>query len=163
MEHALDGSWDSGLPGAARTAPEADQNRWYLFIWLRDVAGALGCDDPTQYGFSWQSKILSGKEPYSWIMTTVQIIPAILCRRKPFRGVETDIDEPHRRLSSQCLSVYPESRPSIFDITAILGPAVIKHPFLCSQIRFSHFFSQDDDESIPNVCVTFTFSGAACS
>ncbi|OJA09211.1 hypothetical protein AZE42_00662 [Rhizopogon vesiculosus] len=69
-------------------------------------------------------QILSGEEPYAWIKHAVHVITAIASGRKPFkRRVNTNMNEAYELLSSQCLSNIPEQRPSIAEITTIMGPA----------------------------------------
>ena len=72
------------------------------------------------------SKIFSGAEPYSQCGAVQQIIGKIWAREEPFRGVHINMDEAYRLLSLRCLSMKPSGRPSIVEITDILGPAVIR-------------------------------------
>lgn len=74
---------------------------------------------------SW-SKILTGNEPYGWITNATQVLSAVLRGLRPFRGVKINMNETHRDLSSQCLSREPEQRPSIVEVTNIVGPPVIR-------------------------------------
>jgi len=89
------------------------QVRWFVMI-------------PNSTTFLPWSKILSGKEPYERISNTTQVMSAIAKGYGPFRGVEIHMNETHRDLSSQCLTKEPERRPSIVDITDIVGPAVFR-------------------------------------
>jgi len=69
------------------------------------------------------SKIFSGKEPYSRIKTMVRVISGIGVGEQPFHRVDiNNMDEAYRPLSLRCLSMKPESRPSIIEITTILDP-----------------------------------------
>jgi len=65
-------------------------------------------------------QILSGKEPYGWIKAAQQVIGAIMLGWEPFRGA-INMTAINRQLSSQCLSKEPEGRPSIIDITTVVG------------------------------------------
>jgi len=56
----------------------------------------------------------------------MQIIGAIIRGLGPFDGVEINMNETHRDLSSKCLSREPEVRPSIIEIIDVVGPAVIR-------------------------------------
>jgi serine/threonine protein kinase len=76
---------------------------------------------PDSLVFSSSAKTLSGKVPYSWITPQMQVICAIALGREPFREVEINVDETYRLLSSRCLSRTPEGRPSIVQITTIVG------------------------------------------
>jgi len=89
------------------------QVRWFVMI-------------PDSTTFLPWSKILSGKEPYGWTPNTTHVIGAIMRGLGPFRGVEIHMNHIHRDLSSQCLTKEPARRPSIVEITDIVGPAVIR-------------------------------------
>lgn len=57
----------------------------------------------------------------------IQVIRAIMGGSEPFREVKITIDDAYRQLSSRCLSREPEERPSVLEITTIVGgPAVIR-------------------------------------
>jgi len=87
------------------------QVRWFVMI-------------PDSTTFLLWSKILSGKEPYGRIINAMQVISAIMRGWGPFRGVEIHMNETHRDLSSQCLTKEPERRPSIVEVTTIVGEPV---------------------------------------
>jgi len=70
-------------------------------------------------------QILSGKEPYGRIINATQVISAIMRGWGPFRGVEIHMNETHRDLSSQCLTKEPQRRPSIVEVTTIVGEPVV--------------------------------------
>jgi serine/threonine protein kinase len=91
-------------------------------VMLQVRCAMLGFLDHVTF-LSW-SKILSGKEPY-WGGNAVEIIKQKL-ELEPFDGVEINMNETQRDLSSRCLSREPEMRPSIIEITDIVGPAVIR-------------------------------------
>jgi serine/threonine protein kinase len=88
------------------------QVRWFVMI-------------PDSTTFLPWSKILSGKEPYGRIINATQVITAIMRGWGPFRGVEIHMNETHRDLSSQCLTKEPEQRPSIVEVTTIVGEPVV--------------------------------------
>ncbi|OAX31979.1 kinase-like protein [Rhizopogon vinicolor AM-OR11-026] len=68
-------------------------------------------------------QILSGKTPYSWITPAAQITVAIASGQEPFKHrVHMNMGEVYEPLSSRCLSKIPEQRPSIVEITTIVGP-----------------------------------------
>ena len=52
----------------------------------------------------------------------MQVSNAIWSRQEPFRGVEINMDEAYRLLSSWCLSREPEKRPSILGVSTIVDP-----------------------------------------
>jgi hypothetical protein len=138
----LDGPRVSRLRRGSRIITEANQKRRYLLVWLCDVAGALDCDNPRQLDFSSRSKILSGEEPYSQMKLGIQVIRAIMGGSEPFREVKITTDDAYRQLSSRCLSREPEERPSVLEITTIVGgPAVIRWPSLCHSYHFSFLSS----------------------
>jgi serine/threonine protein kinase len=89
------------------------QVRWFVMI-------------PDSTTFLPWSKILSGKQPYQWTISAADVIGAIMGGLGPFDEVEINMNETHRDLSSQCLSREPEVRPSIIEITNIVGPVVIR-------------------------------------
>jgi len=68
---------------------------------------------------SW-SKIFTGEEPFSRIKNTMQVIRAMWLGQKPFCEVEINIDEACKLLSSRCLSMEPETRPSVIGVTTIV-------------------------------------------
>jgi len=76
-------------------------------------------------GFLLWSKIFSGKEPYFWIQRMTQVNNAIASGRESFHGVEINMDEAYRLLSSWCLSREPEERPSILGVTTIVDPVKV--------------------------------------
>ncbi|OJA09216.1 hypothetical protein AZE42_00669 [Rhizopogon vesiculosus] len=90
-------------------------------------------------------QILTGEEPYSWIKSTPQVSYAILVGQEPFRGVDRNIDESYRLLSSRCFSRKPERRPSIIEITTIVGP--VKAKFSRNIPRIVQSQSSVDDET----------------
>jgi len=90
-------------------------------VMLQVRCAVLGFLDRVTF-LSW-SKILSGKEPY-WAGNMVEIIKQKL-EWEPFEGTEINMNEIQRDLSSRCLSMKPEMRPSIIEITDIVGPPVI--------------------------------------
>ncbi|KAJ8589879.1 hypothetical protein M405DRAFT_191836 [Rhizopogon salebrosus TDB-379] len=73
-------------------------------------------------------QILSGKEPYEWMTNTEHVVAAIVLGRAPFKADQINMNESYRQLSSQCLSKEPEGRPSIVEITTVLGPPVTRQP-----------------------------------
>jgi hypothetical protein len=90
----------------------------------------LDCDDPGQSAaFLTWSKILSGKEPYARIKHVERVVEAIILGRAPFKAVQIDMNESQRQLSSQCLSREPKGRPSIVEITTIMGHPVTRQPY----------------------------------
>jgi len=63
--------------------------------------------------------------PYSQTKSLMEVSRAKIGGQEPFLGVEINMDEVYRMLSSQCLSRDPEKRPVIFEITTILSPAFV--------------------------------------
>ncbi|KAJ8582143.1 kinase-like protein, partial [Rhizopogon salebrosus TDB-379] len=75
-------------------------------------------------------QILSGKEPYARLKNAEHVAGAIVLGRAPFNAVQIDMNSSQRQLSSQCLSREPKERPSIVEITTIVG-----HPPNATQPR----------------------------
>jgi len=88
------------------------QVRWFVVI-------------PDSTTFLPWSKILSGKEPYWRIANVTHVIGAVNRGWGPFRGVEIHMSEIHRDLSSKCLTKEPDQRPSIVEVTTIVGEPVV--------------------------------------
>jgi len=56
--------------------------------------------------------------------SVMEVFRAKRAGQEPFLGVEINMDEVYRLLSSRCLSRDPEKRPVIFEITTILSPVI---------------------------------------
>jgi serine/threonine protein kinase len=86
------------------------------------------CDPGQSTAFLTWSKIISGKEPYTWAKRISQVVCGIVLGRAPFDAVQIDMNSSQRQLSSRCLSREPKGRPSIVEITTIIGHPVTRQP-----------------------------------